>query len=67
MNIFDVKPKNIVSVTHQLLDELNIRVNIRTLTKNMESHPSYPSVLTICDCLSAFKVHNDVYIRRGRL
>ena len=62
MNILNPKPNNILSVTQQLLAELHVRYNVKTLTKNMVSHPYYPSMLTICDCLSAFKIHCDVYI-----
>lgn len=52
---------NIISVTHQLLDKIKVKVNMDTLTKEMESHPEYPSLLTICDCLTTFKVDYQVY------
>jgi protein-disulfide isomerase len=54
MNILNTT--NIISVTHQLLDKIKVKVNIGTLAKHIESHPEYPSLLAICDCLTTFKV-----------
>lgn len=61
MNLLNKKKSNILSVTYQLLREINVNVNPETLLKKMESHPEYPGLLTICDCLKIFKVDNHVY------
>jgi hypothetical protein len=61
MNLLNRKQSNILSVTYQLLSEIKVDVNLSTLSKNMESHPEYPGLLTICDCLKMFKVNNYVY------
>jgi len=61
MNLLNTKKSNILSVTYQLLREIKVKVNLSTLSKNMESHPEYPGLLTICDCLKIFNVDNHVY------
>jgi hypothetical protein len=61
MNLLNKKKSNILSVTYQLLREIKVNANLSTLSKNMESHPEYPGLLTICDCLKTFKVDNHVY------
>lgn len=61
MNLLNRKKSNILSVTYQLLSEIKVNVNLGTLSKNLESHPEYPGLLTICDCLKKFKVDNHVY------
>lgn len=61
MNIFKTKRINILSVVHQLLDELNVKVNSSTILKSMESHPDYPSLLSICDFLTMLNIDNQVY------
>jgi len=61
MNIFNTERTNILSVTYELLNEINVKVNKRTLSKCMQSHPEYPSLLAICDCLSALNVGYQVF------
>jgi len=61
MNVFNTERTNILSVTYQLLNEINVKVNKRTLHKCLQSHPEYPSLLTICDCLATLNVDYQVY------
>lgn len=61
MNVFNTERTNILSVTYQLLDEINVKVNKSTIRKELESHPDYPGLLSICDCLAMLKVDNQVY------
>jgi len=61
MKVFDSEMSNIVSVTKQLLRILKIKVNDTTLTTMLEDHPSYPSLLSISDCLTELKVPHQIY------
>ena len=55
------KSDNISFVTHLLLSELKVKVNKSTLSKCIKTHSDYPSLLTICDCLTTFNVSYQVY------
>jgi hypothetical protein len=61
MNLLNRKKSNILSVTYQLLSEIKVNVNLGSLSKSLESHPEYPGLLTICDCLKQFRVDSHVY------
>lgn len=61
MSISNIKKNNILTVVRQLLDQLKIKVNTGTLLRNLKSHPNYPSLLTISDCLTMLKIENNVY------
>ncbi|MET4138981.1 cysteine peptidase family C39 domain-containing protein [Pedobacter sp. UYP1] len=60
-NIFNNETSNIAGVTHQLLNSLKVKVNRSTLLASLESHPDYPSLLTISDSLREFKVDSHAY------
>jgi len=55
------KMSNVVAVTNLLLQTLNVRVNIRTLKTYLKTHPEYPSLLAVSDCLNEFKVAHQIY------
>lgn len=61
MNLFRRTRNNLAFVTYLLLTALKIKVNYSSVVNYVESHPQYPSLLTISDCLSQFKVTNQVY------
>lgn len=61
INMLTSKMSNVVAVTRLLLQTLNVRVNILTLKTYLESHPEYPSLLAVSDCLNEFKVPHRIY------
>jgi len=53
--------KNMVSVTHQLLDQLKIKVNVSSITAKISSHPQFPGLIAIQDCLADFNIIANSY------
>lgn len=37
---------------------LKVKISIRTLTKENEEHPDYPSLLSISDILNSYEIEN---------
>lgn len=61
MNYSESEIKNMVVVTHQLLDRLKVRVNRSTLFAKINSHPQFPGLAAIQDCLTDLKIDNNSY------
>jgi len=61
MKAFNSEVSNIEAVTCQLLIALKVKVNSRTVLDILKSHPEYPSLLAISDCLRALKVKSESY------
>jgi thiol-disulfide isomerase/thioredoxin len=59
--VFRNAKSNILAVTLSLLKKLRIKVNSSTVKQRLESHPDYPSLLAISDCLSDFHIENIAY------
>jgi hypothetical protein len=59
--VFRNAKSNILAVTLSLLKKLRIKVNSSTVKQRLESHPDYPSLLSISDCLSDFHIENIAY------
>lgn len=53
--------KNVETILMLLLSALKIKVPGDALRKCMRSHPDYPSMLAISDCLSEWRIPNDTY------
>ena len=49
---------NAINATKQLLHSLRVRVTNESITECLLSHPNYPSLLSISDCLKNWKVDN---------
>ncbi|TCC91687.1 peptidase C39 [Pedobacter frigiditerrae] len=58
-----LKPKkvNINTTVALLLTELNVKVCSSTLNTALEDHPEYPSLLSISECLTEWRVANEAY------
>lgn len=58
-NLLEKKPhSNASSITVQLLKKLDVPVTAATVVDNIEQHPDYPSLYSISDSLSKWKVEN---------
>lgn len=54
-----LEPKtNGPEITEKLIELLNIKISNTTLTKEIEEHPNYPSLLSISDILNNYGVEN---------
>jgi hypothetical protein len=61
MNVFVTTKNNLIHITHLLLAELHVKVNVSSIASYVDTHPQYPSLQTISDCLHNFKVPNRFY------
>lgn len=61
MNLFNRKEQNLEFVTYKLIKKLNVKINQETISKCLQNHPNYPSLLAISDVLSEFKIPNYAY------
>ncbi len=52
------KPEENSEIIKLLIDNLNVKVTLTTLTKEIEEHPDYPSLLSISDVLTAHGIEN---------
>jgi thiol-disulfide isomerase/thioredoxin len=52
---------NTLTTVKELLYELKIKVNTGTLKECLLSHPSFPSVLSISECLNEWNIENNVF------
>jgi hypothetical protein len=58
MNLFGTTNNNLTYITHRLLAELGVKVNYSSVATYIETHPEYPALKSISDCLHHFKVPN---------
>ena len=52
---------NTVWVVKSLLHILNVKVNTSTVRRTLKSHPDYPSLSAVSECLNEFNVPNQCY------
>lgn len=64
MTIFRPKISNTEAVIYDLLDELKVKVDRRTIFLDLKAHPRYPDLLAISDCLTELKVQNHIYRKK---
>jgi uncharacterized membrane protein/thiol-disulfide isomerase/thioredoxin len=50
--------ENCIRVTEELLKKLQVKISATTLTKDLEYHPDYPSLLSISDILHSYSIAN---------
>lgn len=49
---------NVIYTTSKLLKELQVKISISSIRKALEEHPDYPSLLSISDALTSWKIEN---------
>jgi uncharacterized membrane protein len=60
-SLLKTKKTNINAVVTLLLKTLNVKVSASTLNNALEDHPEYPSLLSISECLTEWRVVNEAY------
>ena len=62
MILFDLLEKkssnNAILATVNIIKHLNVPVTYSSISETLESHPSFPSLLSISDCLNKFNISN---------
>jgi len=61
MNLTLSKQANAVAILTLLIKKLRVPVSPSTIKKDLESHPEYPSLLALSDCLTSWKIPNEAY------
>ncbi|PWS26503.1 hypothetical protein DHW03_17140 [Pedobacter yonginense] len=61
MNFFNAQITNVEFVTQKLIQLIGVKVNKKTISESLKNHPDYPSLLSISDCLTEFKIVNQGY------
>jgi ABC-type bacteriocin/lantibiotic exporter with double-glycine peptidase domain len=58
-----INPKNFseevkcIKTTLELVKALKVKISVTAITKYLEEHPDFPSLLSIADCLENFGIH----------
>ena len=60
-SIFSIEKNNSVSAIYDLLYLLEVKVNFGTLDEKLTSHPEFPSLLAISDCLDELNVRHQSF------
>ncbi len=60
-NILNARQPNVIAVVKLLLQSLSIRISNSTIRENLQSHPEYPSLFAISDCLKEWGISNQSY------
>ncbi|MBY0481822.1 MAG: hypothetical protein K2Q21_10725 [Chitinophagaceae bacterium] len=55
---FDTSLKN---VAIEYLKMLQVRITATTIKKNIEEHPDYPSIVSLCDFFRRYNIQNEVF------
>ncbi|MFC6101243.1 vitamin K epoxide reductase family protein [Olivibacter domesticus] len=58
---FNVSDDNLIGVLVSLIKRLKIPVSTTTIEKELTNHPKHPSLLTISDCLTKWKIPHEIY------
>lgn len=60
-NIFDVEKDNFTNTLKLLIQTLKIPVSSFTIHNDLTNHPGYPSLASISDCLTNWKIPNESF------
>jgi len=58
MKLFPYDKPNLDGTTCQLLNKIGVKFNPDTIKKELHSHPDYPSILALHDCLNELSIPN---------
>ncbi|RYF25852.1 MAG: hypothetical protein EOO42_02880 [Flavobacteriales bacterium] len=61
INLLQPRQNNIDAVLKHLLKALNVKISKTSQEKELQDHPSYPSLLAISDTLTDWEVENQAY------